>query len=323
MGILGSVDPGVFKVDIKEFQVISNRDGLSLAALRAEPDGAKPIGVVQLVHGMTEHKERYLPFMEFLAAHGFASVIYDHRGHGHSVRSQADLGYFGSHGALSAVEDLHQMVQYTHSLFPALPVHLLGHSMGSLIVRCYLQSYDDEIVSLTVSGCVGPNPLAGLGQGIVKVLKLVLGERHRSRLITQLAFGAYNKAFQPVMSPNAWICSDPEVVKAYDQHPLCGFTFTLNGYETLFDLVKRCYRKEGWRVMQPQLPIFFVSGAEDPCMNGMNGFLDAISFLKERGYEDVQGTTIQGMRHEVMNEIGKEKVYAQILHHIETAQSSL
>ncbi len=308
---------------VKEFQVISNQDGLPLAAMKAEPEDIKAIGAVQLVHGMTEHKERYLPFMEFLAAHGFASVIYDHRGHGHSVRSQADLGYFGNHGVLSAVEDLHQMVQYTHTLFPALPVHLLGHSMGSLIVRCYLQAYEDEISSLTVSGCVGSNSLAGVGLGVVKVLEVFLGERHRSRFITQLAFGAYNKAFQPVSSPNAWICSDPAVVSAYDQHPLCGFTFTLNGYETLFDLVKRCYQKEGWRVTQPKLPIFFVSGAKDPCMNGMNGFLDALSFLKERGYENVQGTTLEGMRHEVLNEIGKEKVYAQILHHIETAQSGV
>lgn len=302
---------------VKEFEVISEQDGLTLSALRAEPDDQNALAVVELVHGMTEHKERYLPFMEYLAAHGYASVIHDHRGHGHSVRSQADLGYFYENGAQAAVEDVHQMIQTTKQIFPALPVHLVGHSMGSLIVRCYLQKYDDEIASLTVSGCVGPNPLAGVGLGVVRILRPLLGERHRSKLITRLAFGAYNRTFKPVSSENAWICSDPEVVAAYDRHPLCGFTFTLNGYETLFNLVKCCYQKEGWQVKNPALPIFFLSGAEDPCMNGMNGFLDALSFLKQRGYEKVEGEVLPGLRHEILNEIGKEAIYEQILNRMQ------
>lgn len=301
------------------FEEASRQDGLVLSALRAQPETGPIEGAVLLIHGMTEHKERYLPFMEYLAQHGYASVIYDQRGHGKSVRSPADLGYGYENADQAIVEDVHQMVQYTHSLMPELPVHLFGHSMGSLIVRCYLQKYDDEIASLTISGCVGANPLAGAGLALTRLLKPIRGDRHRSELLTNLAFGSYNKAFQPVTSHNAWICSDPQVVAEYDRHPLCGFTFTLNGYEMLFRLLQRCYQKTGWQVRQPELPIFFISGAEDPCMNGMNGFLDAIQFLQERGYQKVNGTAIAGMRHEVLNEIGKAEVYEKILAHIQVA----
>lgn len=308
------------RVKLENFEVISNQDGLTLSALRAEPVEGPILGVVELVHGMAEYKERYLPFMEYAAQHGYASVIHDHRGHGKSVRSQADLGYFYENGDQAVVEDVHQMVQNTKERYPGLPVHLVGHSMGSLIVRCYLQKYGEEIASLTISGCVGPNPLAGAGLGMAKGLKLVLGDRHRSDVLTEMAFGAYNKKFQPVTSKNAWICSDPQVVEEYDRHPLCGFTFTLNGYEALFNLVKRCYRKTGWQMMQPDLPIFFISGADDPCMNGMNGFLDAVQFLKDRGYRRVDATVLPGLRHEVLNEIGKETVFERILTHIQSEE---
>lgn len=300
----------------ENFEVFSEQDGLKLSCLKAEPDGEAPIGVVQLVHGMSEHKERYLPFMAYLADHGYASIIHDHRGHGASVSGPEDLGYFGADGARKAVADVYQLTQKAHSLFPALPVHLFGHSMGSLIVRCYLQQHDDAIASLTISGCVGSNPLAGAALAAVKVMAAVRRDRYRSRGITRLAFGAFNKPFQPAASVNSWICSDRKVVEEYDRDPLCGFTFTLNGYEALFRLLLQCYSKSGWQMKQPQLSILMVSGEEDPCMNGLNGLLDAADRLRRQGYQRVAVSAVPGMRHEVLNEVGKESVWQQILAHM-------
>ena len=303
----------------EKFEVVSRQDGLVLSAMKVQPDAGEILGVVQLVHGMSEYKERYLPFMEYLADHGYASVIHDHRGHGSSVRSPEDLGYFYSRGDQALVSDLHQMIQNTKRLFPALPVHLVGHSMGSLVVRCYLQQHDDEVASLMISGCVGRNAMMDVGLGLVKAVKVVRGERYRSQRITELMFGSFNKNFAPVRSENDWICSDRRVVEEYDQNPLCGFTFTVNGYETLLKLMKRCYRKAGWQVKQPELPIYMISGADDPCMNGLNGLLDAADFLRKQGYTHVQTTAIPGMRHEILNELGKEAVYDRILAHMTAA----
>lgn len=74
-------------------ELISKQDGLTLSVLWTEPE-KKVRGVVQISHGMSEHKERYLPFMKFLAGHGYAAVIHDHRGHGGSVREKKTWDIF-------------------------------------------------------------------------------------------------------------------------------------------------------------------------------------------------------------------------------------
>ena len=68
----------------------SKCDGLPLSAAIFRPE-TETKGVVQISHGMAEHKERYFPFMEYLASQGYASVINDHRGHGDSIREKEEL----------------------------------------------------------------------------------------------------------------------------------------------------------------------------------------------------------------------------------------
>ena len=129
------------KYELKPLELTSGYDKLKLSALVMEPSKAicpEPVGVVVLVHGMAEHKERYLPFMEFLAENGYISLIHDHRGHGASVRSEEDLGYLYERGDEGLVLDVVQMVQFAKAKYH-LPVHLFGHSMGSLVVRLFLQ----------------------------------------------------------------------------------------------------------------------------------------------------------------------------------------
>ena len=89
----------------QSLNLISQADGLALAALLALPQGS-PRGLVQIAHGMAEYKERYTPFLEFLTGEGYACLINDHRGHGASAASPQDLGWFGPAGARGLVEDL-------------------------------------------------------------------------------------------------------------------------------------------------------------------------------------------------------------------------
>lgn len=128
---------------IQKFTLESHHDRLLLQGLLVLPEQKPPRAVFQVAHGMCEHKERYLPFLQEMADHGYACVIHDHRGHGGSVRQTEDLGYFYPDGGPALVSDLYQVTRWIREQYPELPLYLFGHSMGSLAVRCYLKRYPD------------------------------------------------------------------------------------------------------------------------------------------------------------------------------------
>ncbi|MBR4182194.1 MAG: alpha/beta fold hydrolase, partial [Lachnospiraceae bacterium] len=235
---------------MKETSYIHNSgsDGLPLSVFRTEPDDPTDIkGIVQLVHGMNEYKERYLPFIEYLTDHGYITVIHDHRGHGHSIKSADDLGYFYEGGYMALVEDIHEITldikEYAQKLTGKsdLPLILFGHSMGSLAVRCYIRQYDSDIDKLIVCGCPSYNPAAKPGLLLVKLFKKIKGERNRSMFIAGLVMGSYEKRFQKEGIPHSWINSDPGAVRTYGADPLCNYLFTLNGFENLVRLTILTY----------------------------------------------------------------------------------
>lgn len=293
-------------------QLNSECDNLPLSVAVFIPDDEIK-GIVQLSHGMAEHKERYYGFMEFLAGKGYACIINDHRGHGQSVRDKEDLGYFYDDGADYIVEDLHQLTEYIKERFPGRPVYLFGHSMGSLVVRKYIKKYDGDIAKLIVCGSPSQNPLVGVALGLVKVQKAFKGDRYRSSLIQGLAFGSYNKKIKNPLSENAWLSADGENVSKYEQDELCGFVFTLNGFRNLFLLVKEVYSPEGWAMKNRELPIFFIAGADDPVIVDEKKWKQSQDFLRERGYKDVTGKLYEGKRHEILNEGIKSKVYEDVI----------
>ena len=163
---------------IETLTIPSHKDGLPLSVCIATPDSGAPKALVQLAHGMAEHKERYLPFMEYLADHGYAALINDHRGHGASVRDPGDLGYFYADGAEVLVEDLHQLTLWFRDRFPGRKLFLFGHSMGSLAVRVYRQRYDGDIDGLVVCGSPGRNPATGMGLILNRAMTAIKGERY-------------------------------------------------------------------------------------------------------------------------------------------------
>lgn len=295
----------------EEFTLKSNHDGLELGASIRIPE--HPRGILQIVHGMAEHRERYHDFMNYCAENGLIVMIHDHRGHGESVKSEADYGYFGKNGIEGIISDAHQVTEYLYKRFPGLKLTLFGHSMGSLVVRCYMQKYDADVDRLIVCGSPSKRLGAGVGKFIAGLLQIFQGERHRSNFINQMAFGGYNKKFPDSKSPNSWIVSDPAVVEAYDADARDGFIFTLNGFEALFGLIKQAYRKSGWKMQNPQAPVFFIAGADDPCIISQKDFEKAVNFMRARGYDSVESKLYPGMRHEILNEIGKEKVWQDIV----------
>lgn len=173
--------------------IISKQDGLQLDGLIVAAE--EPKAVLQLAHGMCEHKERYIPFMEYMAAQGFACVIHDHRGHGRSIKSDADLGYFYENGGEALVEDIYQVMEETKNRFPRLTYFLMGHSMGSLAVRCFIKKYDKDIDGLIVCGCPSANDMAGIGLSLVHFLQKIKGDHARSALADKLFSDGFEKPF--------------------------------------------------------------------------------------------------------------------------------
>ncbi|MBQ9547868.1 MAG: lysophospholipase [Bacteroidales bacterium] len=290
------------------FSCKASADGLQLAVALIAPDGA-PKGIVQLVHGMCEHKERYFDFMEFLAAQGYVAVIHDHRGHGESVLSADDLGYFYDGGWRACVDDVKVVGDLVRKRWPGLPFTLLGHSMGSMVVRCYARRYDDSIDRLIVSGCPSDNPAKAAGALLANIIGVLKGWHYRPIILQKLSFGSYNKPFADEGYRNAWVCSNPEILDRYHDDPLCQFIFTANGFKNLLGMMKDCYSRKGWKMANPGLPVHFISGGEDPCRISDKALEQAADAMRQAGYRQVTLKIYPGMRHEVLNEIGRQQVW--------------
>lgn len=300
----------------KELYIKSQADRHRLHVLALVPETG-PKAAVQICHGMSEHKERYLPFMEYLAACGYTAVIHDHRGHGKSIEREDDLGYFYDTSGRAVVEDAHQVTEWIKKEFPGLPVHLFGHSMGSLVVRCYLKKYDWELQSLTVCGSPSRNPLAKPAQVMARIACRICGDRKKGFFFQQLAFGSFKKKLKAGESSNGWISYEEENVRKYDEEPLDGFIFTNNGFLNLFHLMDETYSRKGWGMKKTDLPILFIAGEDDPCIVSPKKFWNAVTFLKELGYTKTRGKLYPGCRHEILNEACSGQIYEEILKFIE------
>ncbi|MGM9948214.1 alpha/beta fold hydrolase [Floccifex sp.] len=292
------------------FTFYSKQDGLKLEGIYMEPEIEKK-GLIQIVHGMAEHKERYLSFMRFLCQQGYVVFIHDHRGHGQSVKENDDLGYFYDNTGTYIYLDAHDIAMKFKQKYQ-LPLIVFGHSMGSLVVREMLKYFDKDMDALIVCGSPSENKSISLALTLNKVLTKIKGEHHRSQLMNSLAFSSYSKRFKE-KDKNCWLSTNQENVSQYNRDPLCGFCFTLNGFFNLFCLMKDVYDPDNWQVKHKDIPIFFIAGKDDPCIGSYSQWIQAQDFLKQRGYLSIQNQIYENNRHEILNEDNYLDVYQDVL----------
>ncbi len=302
----------MLNADLKSFKFTSGHDGLEIHASIAVPSGEIK-GIVQIVHGMCEYKERYLPFMDYLAEEGFISVIHDNRGHGKSISSEEDLGFLYKKGDEGFVKDIYQLCKIVKEAYPSAPYFMIGHSMGSLGVRNFLKQHDSEVQGVFILGTPCYKKFSRFGLSVDKALMQKLGSHFRSEKIDTLAQKSLNKPFGRDNTRNAWICSDKNVVAEFNADSGCNYIYTLNGYSSLLYLLEDAYSKKGWRVENPQLPIRFLSGKCDSVMGCEKKFLKSVALMEKIGYENVSHRLFDGMRHEILNERDKMTVYKDIV----------
>ncbi len=302
-------------IDRKDIIIKSDSDNLEISVAMFIPDGEIK-GIFQVSHGMAEHKERYYNFLEYLANQGYVTIINDHRGHGKSVKGKEDLGFFYDNSSDYIVEDLHQITLYAKELYPNKEMILFGHSMGSMVVRKYIKKYDKDINKLIVCGSPSKSPFVDLAIFTIKTIKVFKKEKYKSNFIQKLAIGNYNKTVKNAKSENSWICSNGETVEKYDNDELCGFTFTLNGFENLFKLMKEIYIEKGWAVKNNEMPILFIAGSDDPVIINEQKWMTSQEFLRKIGYVNVNGKLYKDLRHEILNEKNKQEIYNDIIEFI-------
>lgn len=272
-----------------------------------KPDGEVK-GILQISHGMIEYIDRYDRFARFMASKGFLVIGNDHLGHGETAADK-NFGYFApKDGSYYVVRDLHRVSRYIRKKYPDVPFFLLGHSMGSFMARCYAMMYGGELDGLILMGTGSKSQwLLNTAGVLVDLFSKWKGDRGHSRILDKLCFAMYNSHFTPVRTPSDWLTRNEDEVDAYRNHKYCQFTFTLNGYRTLFDVISYVQKKEHIHKIPRELPILFVSGDEDPVGAYGKGVKAVAGTYRKAGVKDVTCIMYPGARHELLNELEYEK----------------
>ena len=269
--------------------------------------------IFQISHGMAEHGERYEDFASYLCSKGFAVVVEDHMGHGKSINTDDDLGYFGeNNGWDPLVEDERAVTELIKADFPDVPVIFFGHSMGSFVAREYILRYgnDERIKGAIFCGTSGKNPAAAVAIHLAGAIAKAKGGRHRSEFINKMAFGPYNMKTEKRTAFD-WLSTDKGQIDKYVADKYCGFVFTAAGYKDLFTILTKISGKD-WYTKLPELPILLPAGDMDPVGNYGKGVKQVYNDLIQAGHKDVTIKLYPGMRHEVLNEVENKKVYEDI-----------
>jgi alpha-beta hydrolase superfamily lysophospholipase len=290
-------------------------DGVALHVYRFEPESAPAKAVVQIEHGMAEHAARYRSVAETLTAAGYAVYADDHRGHGKSARSPADLGFLAEQDGWGRVaRDFERLRERIVEEHPRKPVFLLGHSMGSLLAQSYVAEHGRELAGLVLSGTGGGSgPLVRVGRAIAKLERLRVGPRGRSKLLQALTFGAYNKGFTPNRTGYDWLSRDDAEVDRYIADPLCGFDFTVQGWIDVMSGVISIESAATIAKVPKTLPVYMLSGALDPVGRASVGVKWLADQYRGAGLSDVTVRLYEGARHELFNETNRDQVLDELV----------
>ncbi len=274
-------------------------------------------GIVQISHGMCEYIDKYDDFAQHLVARGFAVIGHDHIGHGDSVNQIEDYGFFGSKdGYKSMIEDLKKVTDVVKERYPDKPLYLLGHSMGSLIARCYAAKYGAGLSGLILCGTVGPQPLVKAGIKFADLLATQKGEKYRSKMLYDVSLNFANIKFLPAKTRFDWVTSDEEELKKHIEDKKGQFIFTAKGYSDLFHLVSLANSEMLIKTVPKGLKIIFMSGDEDPVGENGEGVQKAVELYVKLGLESVELKLYPNKRHELLKEKNKKQIFEDIINWI-------
>ncbi len=284
----------------------------TLSGVAFIPDSPKEI--LHVVHGMAEHIGRYEGFMRSMAESGFIVCGYDNLGHGKTA-GEGELGFIAEkNGYDFLARDVLLFSEKVKAEFPGLPYNLMGHSMGSFIVRLACERYVKP-ERLVVMGTGGRNSLSGVGLALIGLEEKIHGKRYVSAFIDRLTFGSYNRTFEKLGERDelSWLSKDEGEREKYRNDPACGFKFTLGAMRDLVTLNRLVNRGEWFAAMgKAKVPVLLLSGEDDPVGGYGAGVRQVYERLKEAG-ADVRMKLYAKGRHEILNDDVRGDVVKEII----------
>lgn len=288
--------------------ILTGCDGYQLSCRVFE--SSKATAVIQIIHGMEEHKARYDAFAEFLSKKGFTVITSDLRGHGENSPILSHIS--NKKGDVLIIDDQKVIRKYINEKYPELPVYLFGHSMGTIISRVLMQTEGDKYQKVALSGYVNPNPVAGIGCVLTKIISCFKGPKADSKLLDAMTTGSFNKDIENPRTSLDWLSYNKTNVDNYIADPLCGVPFSVGSYYTLMKLLSRMGKAKAYKKSKEEQPIFLISGKDDPCTGFDKGREASKELFEKAGYKNINVVTLDHMRHEILNEKDNQKVYDEI-----------
>lgn len=304
--------------ETKEFTFPSSTGKNTIYAICCMPDTA-PKAVIQIAHGIADHIDRYRDFMLFLADNGYASVGNDHLGHGKSIGSDEEHGFFAEENGWDyVVSDMDKLHDIASAHFPGVPYVMFGHSMGSFLTRTYLIKHPDRYDAAILSGTGHQSKALVLsGLAMSEAFVKLYGPRRLGKELNDIAFGAYNKRIENPRTEFDWVSSDPASVDKYINDPFCGFVAKVSVYRDMMSGIKFITDQKNINRMSKTQPVYFFAGKDDPVGEYGKGVERAYKAFCNAGLKDVFIRLYPGGRHEMLNEVNKEKVYSDVLEWLE------
>ncbi len=298
----------------REFYFNSSTGKNKIHARMCTPD-VEAKAIVQIMHGIAEHIDRYEAFMSFLADNGIMSVGTDHLGHGKSIESDEQKGFFAfEDGWDYAVKDEEILRLAMKSNYPELPIIVFGHSMGSFMARTHIIKYPEGFDAAIISGTGNQGAaLVNMGLMMGNIVTGLKGAHHYSKFLNTLSMGSYNKIYENPKTEFDWLTRDEAAVQKYIDDPLCGFLPTCSLFRDMMVGIKFITTKENLASMNKDMPVYFMSGSMDPVGECGKGVQIAYNNFLETGMKDVSIKLYPDGRHEMLNELNKDEVYADIL----------
>jgi alpha-beta hydrolase superfamily lysophospholipase len=304
-------------MQVKEYTYKSASGLVDIKAWQWYNENKDVKAVIQMHHGMAEHSGRYKNFIKAFTDLGYAVFMNDMINHGKSNDDKSLLGYFGDKdGYKNIIRDAHTLSNIAKKEYPDKKFIIAGHSMGSLIMRSYINMFGNDFDGAIFIGTSGSNPVAKTGLVIIDTVGKVKGLEHKSPLINKIGFSAYDKPFEHRTSYD-WGTRDTKSVDDYVADEYCGYLFSVAGYRDLSLLVMDCNSDDWFKNVAKDMPVLLTSGTMDPVGNYTKGVKEVYQRLLDTGHSNVTLKFYENARHEILNELNKEEVYSNINQWIE------
>jgi len=256
--------------------------GLSIFFRSWRTDGT-PRAVVAICHGLNAHSGEYLWSGEQLSAAGFAVYALDLRG-----RGKSDGERFYADDIADYVGDVSRLIELAKKREPGVPVYLLGHSAGGVVSCVYTLDNQDKIAGLICEDFAFQVPAPDFALAVVKGVSHLAPHAHVLKL--------HNEDFS----------RDPKVVKSKNEDPL--IAHEVQPAATVAALVRADERlKREFPLIT--LPVFILHGTADKVTKPSGSQM----FHDKAGSKDKTLKLYEGYYHDLLNDIGKEEVMADIL----------